>query len=105
MALCQVIISALHCCPLLRKDWEVAADEGIYCDLCERLCRAYGEWCDRNIYVLAQLNSRVGGNAGFHGTVPSATQTSVTAASKKLGTAGLAKAANHESRMLETRLI
>ena len=49
----QVILSALHCCPLTRKDWEVAANEGIFCDLCQRLCRTYGEWCGHNCLMHA----------------------------------------------------
>ena len=42
---------------------------------------------------------------GFHGIVKSAMRTSATAASKKPRIAGRVKAANHESKMLETRLI
>ena len=114
----QVILSALHCCPLTRKDWEVAADEGIFCDLCERLCRTYGEWCDHNslmhtfshaafksCVLKLKLDGNVRATSGFRGIVRCAMRTSVAAASKKPGTPGPAEAANHLSRMLETRLI
>lgn len=39
------LISALHCCPVHRKDWDVSTGIGLMCDLCKGLCRSHGEWC------------------------------------------------------------
>jgi hypothetical protein len=39
-----IVNTALHYCPLARKDWQPDPGSGMACDLCHRLCRKYGEW-------------------------------------------------------------
>lgn len=43
-----VVASDRHRCPLTRKDWDMLPGMGLYCDHCERLCRAFGEWFSWN---------------------------------------------------------
>ena len=43
-----VVASDKHRCKLTRKDWDMLPGMGLYCDSCERLCRAYGEWFSWN---------------------------------------------------------
>ncbi len=43
-----VVASRRHRCTLSRKDWDMLPGMGLYCDFCERLCRAYGEWFSWN---------------------------------------------------------
>eukprot|EP01043_Picozoa_sp_COSAG02_P039083 COSAG02_NODE_3060_length_7449_cov_6.145578_2_plen_516_part_00 len=43
-----VVASSKHTCKLSRKDWDMLPGMGLYCDGCERLCRAYGEWFSWN---------------------------------------------------------
>lgn len=43
-----VVASSRHRCKLSRKDWDMLPGMGLYCDFCERLCRAYGEWFSWN---------------------------------------------------------